>query len=88
MGPGLCAGELARLPAETVLGERRLAALFGVHPRALRRLAARGEPPPGIPLGREKVWLASRVLAHITARLERAECEAGRRLERIRRLTP
>ena len=87
-GVGLLVETLARLPAQSILDEGRLAAVLGVHGRTVRRMVKRGELPPAVPLGGRSVWLAGRVLDYLDRQAERAEREAERAARRIAAYSP
>ena len=77
---------LAELPAKTLLDETALAATLGVAKRTIRRMVARFELPPPVPLAGRSTWIADRVVAHIEARAERAARKAEQEARRIEAL--
>jgi len=81
---GVSITALTGLPSGTVLDERALAQALKVSTRTVRRMADRGEIPPGVRLGARKVWLSDKVLAFLSERAEQAEISA----RRIRKRTP
>jgi len=87
-GAGLVLDGLATLAPNALVDQAALAAALRVNPRTVRRMVARGELPEAVKLGSRRLWLAGRVVEHLAGRAERAEHEAERRLERIRRLSP
>ena len=86
-GVGLCLDALALLPERTILDERRLAALFGVTDRTVRRMVQRRELPPGVRRAGRCCWMAGLILAHFEAEADRAAKEAERTAARIRGMT-
>lgn len=82
-GGGICLTALAELPDAAELDARALAHALGVHEKTLRRMAQRGEIPPGIRQGGRSVWLAGRVRGWIQDRAEQAEREAKREILRL-----
>jgi len=85
---GLCIDALATMPAATIIDEQRMAVLWGVTDRAVRRMVRRRELPPGIRLRGKTCWLAGKVLAHIEARADAAARAAEREAARIRSYSP
>jgi len=83
VGVGLCAAGLAGLPGDTVIDERKLAALLQMSPRTVRRVVGRGQLPPGVKLGGRSVWVVRKVIEFLVAEAERVDA-AARRL-RLRR---
>lgn len=79
---------LARLAAGTILDEARLASIFKVVPRTIRRMVSRHELPPAIPLGGRSVWLAGRVLAYLESMAEHAEQNMEPQIRKIREFAP
>jgi len=77
---------LALMPKESILNERALAAALRVTPRTIRRMVTRAELPPGIRFGGKTIWLAGKVLEHISTNLERAAKEAERVTSKLQRL--
>jgi len=86
--PGLIIDGLALLPEKTLLDEGRLAAILHVGPRTIHRMSLRGQIPPAIRLGKRKVWIVGRVIAHIEGLAERAARDAERQAKRIAQLSP
>ncbi len=84
---GVCLVELAGLPDAAEMDARALAHALGVHEKTLRRMAQRGEIPPGIRLAGRSVWLAGRVRAWIQDRAEQAEQKAKREILRIAKIS-
>lgn len=85
---GLCVDELARLPAGTILDERRLSEIFDRHPATIRRAVGRGEFPAPIRMFGRSCWTAGAILDHIAARLDEAQKEAEREARRLAALGP
>ncbi|MBI2192446.1 MAG: hypothetical protein HYU36_10735 [Planctomycetes bacterium] len=85
--PGFLVDALALLPEKTILDEARLAGVFGVTPRTVRRMVDRFELPPSVPLAGRSVWLAGRVLAYLDSKAREAEDEAGRNARKLQKLT-
>ena len=71
---------LAELPAQTLLDEHALAEAIGVTARTIRRMARRGELPPGVPFGGRTTWIVGQVLAHVEERAKRAAQTVERRV--------
>ena len=86
--PGLLVYELARLPEKTIMDESRLASIFQITPRTLRRMVQRAELPPPISLGGRSVWLSDRVLSYLNTAAELAEKEALSEFKRISKYSP
>jgi predicted DNA-binding transcriptional regulator AlpA len=70
---------LVLLPADTPLTKADVCRLFGIVERTVQRRVNRGELPPPVPVGVERVWLAGKIIAHIAARAERLAAEQKRR---------
>lgn len=87
-GQGLLIDELARMPEKAILDEARLASIFRVNERTVRRWVGRNLLPPPIRLGNRPVWFAGRIVAHFEAAAERAERDAERRERAIRQFSP
>ena len=85
---GLVIDSLARLPEMAILDESRLAETLQVTTRTVRRMVARFELPPPVSLAGRSVWMAGRVLRFIENAIERAEQEAAKQSQRIRRFSP
>jgi len=83
---GMMIDELARLPERTIINQGQLARILGFNPRTIHRLVDRGELPPGVPLGNNEVWLAGRILDHLTARVDAKAREAEKRQAKISRI--
>ena len=79
---------LAEMPEHALLNEQRLAAELGVTDRTIRRMVNRRELPPGLKLGGQRFWMVGRVLSHLAAAAERAERDAQRRADKLRRHAP
>jgi hypothetical protein len=82
---------LAALPGKTLIDERALALIFNVTARTIRRMVARRELPPPVPLAGRSTWVVERLIAHIEARAERAARKAeqeARRIEALRYPAP
>ncbi len=77
---------LAELPGKALLDEGALAGILGVSKRTVRRMVARFEVPPPVMLAGRATWIAERVLAHLTARAERAARKAEAEARRIEAL--
>jgi len=84
---GMMIDELARLPDRAILDEARLAGVFGVTPRTVRRMVDRFELPPAVPLAGRSVWLVGRVLAYLDSKAATAEQEAAQHARKITRMT-
>lgn len=76
---------LARMPVQTLLDERALAAALKVTTRTIRRMVGRYELPPGVPLAGRTVWLSGKVLAFLEEKLDRAARDAERRATAMQR---
>ena len=85
---GLLIETLAALPDKAILDETRLAAVFGVTCRTVRRMVSRYELPPPVQLAGRSCWIVERILHHIEAAAERAEREAKREARRLHSMTP
>ena len=85
---GILIDGLAKMPEKAILDEIRLARILGVSSRTVRRMVARFELPPPVPLAGRSVWLAGRILAHLEAAAERAERDARRTARKIQQLSP
>jgi len=77
---------LADLPEGALLSEAYLAETFRVTDRTVRRMVARGELPPPLPIGSRPLWLAGRVMRHFQANADRAEEDARKEAARIREM--
>lgn len=73
--PGVSLG-LAALPDRALLDEAALAVALGVCKRTIRKMVSRYELPPPVRQGGRSTWLAGKVFAWITARMEAAERKA------------
>jgi len=80
---GICLTELAGLPDAALLDDKALGNALGVHPRTVRRMAMRGELPPGIRQAGKTLWLAGKVRLWIQDRAEEAERQAKREKMRL-----
>ena len=87
-GPGLCVAELGRLPAGTILDERRLAEMFDCHPASIKRAVKRGELPAPVRMFGRPCWTAGAIVRYVEARLTEAQREAEREAARLARLSP
>jgi len=85
-GHGRTITTLAELPPGTLLDEVALAHTFGVTTRTIRRMIDRRQLPPGVKLGVWKVWFSERVLAHLSARAEKAERQNPRHGAKVNNL--
>ena len=85
---GVCLVELAGLPDAAQLDYKALAHALGVHPKTIRRMAARRELPPGIRQGGRTLWSAGNVRAWIGERAAAAEREAKRQILRFAKISP
>ena len=85
---GLLIDALAALPDKAILDETRLATVFGVTCRTVRRMVSRYELPPPVQLAGRSCWIVERILRHIEAAAERAEREAEREARRFRSMAP
>ena len=77
---------LAELPPNAIIDQAALARALSVTERTIRRMVARFELPPGVPLAGRTVWLAGKVLAHFAAAADAAACEAQGVAARLRRI--
>ena len=77
--------DLAEYASDTLLDQMALSAALSVSPRTLRRMVARSELPPGIPLGRRKVWRVRDVLDYLASRADNAAKEAAERFDRMKK---
>ena len=77
---------LAALPGKTLIDERSLALILSVTMRTIRRMVARHELPPPVPLAGRSTWLVERIIAHVEARAERAARAAEQEERRIQML--
>ena len=84
---GVCLVELAALPDAAELDARALAHALGVHEKTLRRMAQRGELPPGIRQAGKTLWLAGKVRAWIAGRAEQAEKKAKGEIDRTAKMS-
>ncbi len=82
--PGILIAALAELPEKAILDEARLAHLFHVSPRTVRRMVGRFELPPPVSLGGRSVWMAGRIVEHIDAAAERKQRVAERQARQFR----
>lgn len=85
---GLLIAELAEYPERALLDEQRLAQVFKVSTRTIRRMVTRAELPPPLQLGNRSVWIAGRILDYLDKAAERREAEARREAERLKKLAP
>lgn len=85
---GILVDELAKLPERSILDEGRLAGILNISSRTLRRMVARGELPPPIPLGGRSVWLSDRLLSYLNSAAEKAEKAVSEEAKRIARYSP
>ena len=85
---GLLIEALAALPDKAIVDETRLASVFGVTCRTVRRMVSRYELPPPVQLAGRSCWIAGRILRHIESTAERAEREAERDARRLRAMAP
>ena len=81
--PPLVSTDLALYAPETILDQAALGAALGVSPRTLRRMVARLEIPPGLPLGGKKVWLAGKVREFLALRAENVVRRSQRSREEV-----
>ena len=79
-GPGRT---LAEIPDGAMMDLKALADALGICTRTARRAIRRGELPPGIGMGRRRIWTAGRVRAWLDRRADEAEREAERERSRI-----
>lgn len=80
--PGVVLTRLAELPERALLDEAALADALSVSDRTVRRMVARGELPPSVPLASRATWQAGRVLGWIEEQIERAEQRARQEARR------
>lgn len=80
--------DLAELPKEALLDEKAIAKAFGVCARTIRRMVTRYELPPPIRVAGKSMWISGRVLDWFNNEAEKAEKDAKKIIERIRRLSP
>ena len=74
---------LARLPAQTIIDERGLAAAIKYSPKTIRRMVGRGELPVPVPFAGRHVWFAGRILSFLERKMEKAETAGERRVAAI-----
>lgn len=77
---------LADLPPKALLDEAALAQALGVGKRTVRRMVARFELPPPIPLAGRSTWIVERVLTHLDERAARVARKAEQEARRIEAL--
>ena len=69
---------LAKVLPASLVDEAWLAEAFGVTTRTIRRMVEHSELPPTRRMSRHKRWMVRLILAHVEARMMRAEAEARR----------
>jgi len=80
--------DLAKFPRDTLIDENSMAKIFGVHSKTIQRMVTRHElPPPMRILGRH-MWITGRVLDWFNNMAEKAEKDAKRLQEKLRKLNP
>lgn len=80
---GLQIEDLAQLNPNTIVDRERLANIFQVSPRTVRRMVQRGELPCPASMGRKKYWLVGNVLGHLAKQLTVAENKSQRERKRL-----
>lgn len=75
---------LAELPSDTLVSKADMARVFEVTARTIQRWVQAGHLPPPVQLGRRKMWLAGRLIAHIQREAAQLEAEEHRRRHRRR----
>lgn len=76
---------LANLPADALIDEVALARAFGVSTRTVRRMVSRYELPPPIRVAGRSIWISSNVIAWLKDMAEKAEKNARKAAEQVRR---
>jgi len=75
---------IARNPVE-LLNQKRLAQCLGRDVRSIRHMVRRNELPSPAKVGRDKVWIARKVLEHISERSDAATRAQAAEVHRLQR---
>ena len=78
--------KLGEFSENTLLDARTLADALDVSCRTVRRWVATFQLPPGIKLGRSKVWAVKNVLAYLDERAENAALKEAQFREKVKHL--
>ena len=87
-GTGLAITELATLPEKAILDEARMASIFAVTPRTVRRMVDRGELPPSFRLAGRANWFSGIVVNHLFDLAKKKLNEARDHQKKIAKYSP